>query len=64
MPEGNPKAGVWNPNALLVDDLRAGRLFILIHTTGAPTGELRGDILPATPTEAGTWGRIKSLYRE
>jgi hypothetical protein len=64
LPLGSPKIGVWyNIDPFVVEDLRKGRLFILIHTSAAPAGELRGDLLPApTPTEAATWGRLKALF--
>jgi hypothetical protein len=65
LPLGSPKVGVWsNPGFIDIVNLRADNLFILIHTEANPGGELRGNITSQElPVEAGTWGRIKALYR-
>ncbi len=43
--------------------LRAGDLYINIHSDDHPTGEIAGDIVTApTPVDAATWGRIKGLF--
>lgn len=49
---GNTASGTWSmadPNqplsAALLDDLRAGRLYINFHTEANPGGELRGDLM-------------------
>jgi Cu/Zn superoxide dismutase len=51
---GSPTSGVWkftdSPalTAQRVDDLKAGNLYVNIHTTAFPSGEIRGDLLPGT----------------
>lgn len=64
LPPGSPKVGEgtyfeWNEASLL-----AGLTYANIHTGICPTGEIRGQIVPA-PTPAGdtSWGRIKSRFR-
>lgn len=66
LPVGSPKVGVWlNPGLLNVGLLRAEKLYILIHTSVVPQGELRGDITQAqTPIEPSTWGRVKALFED
>ncbi len=62
LPLGSPKDGVWNatpdPIALtpaMVAELKAGNLYINIHSTLHPGGEIRGQILIGTPTLS-PWG--------
>jgi hypothetical protein len=63
--------GVWTTTqptealtAALVGELFAGRLYVNIHSTNWPAGEIRGQIVAdVTPTRSYTWGRIKQLYR-
>lgn len=44
--------------------LTGGLLYVNIHTSNFPGGEIRGQIYPATtPTASVTWGRLKFLYR-
>ena len=55
--------GVVNPTAAQVADLFAGLYYVNIHTTAFPGGEIRGQLAgDATPSQRGTWGRIKALY--
>jgi hypothetical protein len=65
LPNGSPKVGVWTTIGFVdVVNLRAGKLFILIHTVDNPAGELRGDVTAQqVGVETGTWGKIKALYR-
>ena len=65
LPKGNPKTGTWDsPTELDITRLRAGELFVNIHTEDFPTGEIAGDLVVApTPVDAATWGRIKALFR-
>jgi hypothetical protein len=63
--------GVWNaattPYPLTparVQTLLAGGMYVNIHSANYLPGEIRGQILfGATPVHAGSWGRIKRLYR-
>ncbi len=65
LPLRSPKIGEWvNPGADIVDALRAGQLYVVIHTNTYPGGELRANLFPQlVPTREATWGAIKSLYR-
>ena len=44
LPAGNPKVGVWTYPAALEADILAGRMYVNIHTTQFPGGEIRGQI--------------------
>lgn len=66
LPPGNPKAGIWAVTVHDVGELYAGRVYVNIHTTLYPGGEIRGDIsqsLAAAPGDRLSWGRIKALYQ-
>lgn len=64
-------AGLWTTTqptqpltSTLLTELFAGKLYINIHTSTFPGGEIRGQIfVDATPNRSTTWGRIKGLYR-
>jgi hypothetical protein len=64
LPSGADKSGIWqNFSQLDLIDLRAGNLFILIHTEDNPTGELRGDLSSTTvPVDPPSWSEVKALY--
>lgn len=56
--------GTWPIPLAMVTALDAGDLYVDIHSTGYPDGQIRGQILAApTPIRRTTWGQIKSLYR-
>ncbi len=66
LPAGNPKAGIWNITVHDVAELFAGRIYVNIHTTLYPGGEIRGDIMEsvaAAPDDRLSWSRIKALYQ-
>ena len=44
----SPIEAVWDMTSADVDDLLAGRLYVNIHASGRPDGEIRGQILPRT----------------
>lgn len=44
MPLGSPKTGTWSYTAAQEADLLAGRIYINIHSTAFPGGEIRGQI--------------------
>jgi hypothetical protein len=67
---GSPISGVWkNTDAqpltpFLVGELFAGRLYVNVHTTLYPAGEIKGYVLQEpTPTRNTTWARIKALVQ-
>lgn len=62
---GEPKSGTWQfPLPTDVARLRAGELYINVHTDLFPMAELRGTLLSnQTPVANKTWGAIKALYR-
>ena len=67
---GSPISGVWkNTDAqpltpAMVVELFAGRIYINVHTSNFPAGEIRGNVIEQpVPVEAATWGRIKALYQ-
>ncbi|MBT8486805.1 MAG: CHRD domain-containing protein, partial [Phycisphaerae bacterium] len=45
LPPGNPKVGTWNYDESIEADILAGRIYINIHSTTAPTGEIRGQLV-------------------
>ncbi len=57
---------VWSGlTATQVGYLNTGQLYVNLHTSLYPGGEIRGQILSdPTPTRPSTWGRIKALYRD
>lgn len=63
---GFPNLGAVNTNwaipAAHVTNLKAGLLYVNIHTSNFPGGELRGQIVASTPAKPSSWGRVKSLY--
>ncbi len=56
---------VWaGLTAAQVGWLNTGMLYINLHTSQFPGGEIRGQIYPdATPARPSSWGRVKALYR-
>lgn len=44
-------------------DLQAGNLYVDIHSSYAPNGEIRGQITSAVSVRQDTWGKMKALYR-
>ncbi len=45
-------------------DLQNGNLYVNVHTTQFPGGEIRAQIQGgATAVESGTWGEIKQMFR-
>ena len=51
-------------NSTQVGYLNGALLYVNIHTSNFPGGEIRGQIYAATtPTASVTWGRLKFLYR-
>lgn len=60
---GPDKVGSVTLEAVDVEALRTGRLFVNVHTTSYRMGEVRGFLLPLTPARAATWGALKSIYR-
>jgi hypothetical protein len=56
---------VWSGlTSTQVTYLMTGQLYVNLHSNVFPGGEIRDQVRPdATPTNAVSWGRIKTLYR-
>ncbi|MGQ0722141.1 MAG: CHRD domain-containing protein [Candidatus Eiseniibacteriota bacterium] len=65
---GSPKVGVFGPlNATQLGYLTGGLLYVNIHTSLYPGGEIRGQILAGGCTvsvEGTPWGRVKAQYAD
>lgn len=59
---GSPVNLVWAIPAGDVISLKNGLLYVNIHTSVYPGGEIRGQITSATPVQPSSWGRLKSIY--
>lgn len=67
----SPIVGVWKNTDVepltpdLVTELKAGRLYINLHTDYCPGGEIRGQIYRDDTVQVRTssWGRLKTIYR-
>ncbi|OGF05496.1 MAG: hypothetical protein A2W00_01320 [Candidatus Eisenbacteria bacterium RBG_16_71_46] len=55
LPAGSPKNGVWNYPEPDEADILSGRMYVNIHTSTNPGGEIRGQIAPLVPG-ASSWG--------
>jgi hypothetical protein len=63
LPLGTPKIGVVGPlTAAQIGWLNSGLLYVNVHTTPYPGGEIRGQIYSTVPTEDTSWGAIKEIY--
>ena len=64
LPVGETKQGVWPLEGKDLGILVAGNVFVMVHSTLYPIGELRGNAtLGSVPTETTTWSSLKALYR-
>lgn len=64
LPDGNPKVDTWDIPAVLVGELLSGRIYVVIHTTTYPGGEIGGWVSVSTATDETTpWSAIRNLYR-
>jgi len=61
LPAGNPKIGVWNYSEAQEANIIAGLTYINIHTMSFPGGEIRGQIVAETPSDAGVTPDVASL---
>lgn len=65
-PTADSFVDVWSGlTAAQVADLNAGKMYVNVHSTVYPGGEIRGQIHPDGVTLANSvsWGRLKTLYR-
>ena len=64
LPLRSPKIGTYSGlGSLDVMLLKAGQLYILLHSESYPGGELKGFITESqVPVEGKTWGAVKSAY--
>ncbi len=46
LPAGSPKVGTWNYAQADEDALLSGRMYVNVHTSTSPGGEIRGQICP------------------
>jgi CHRD domain-containing protein len=61
---GSPQIGVWNMTDQQEAWLIGGLVYVNVHTTAFPGGEIRGQVLEApNAADATTWGQIKALYK-
>ena len=58
-------SGAWAIDATNKARLLAGLLYLNVHTSVFPGGEIRGQVLldASVPANGSSWGRIKRLYR-
>jgi hypothetical protein len=65
LPLGSPKVGVWPIEPDEVTALKNGCIYVNIHSTLVPGGEIRGNLQrdDSVPTATTTWGRLKVTYR-
>jgi hypothetical protein len=61
-PLGSPVNLVWAIPPADVVSLKAGLLYVNVHSTTYPGGEIRGQILAAVPAVPKSWGRVKAMY--
>ncbi len=61
LPAGNPKIGVWNYSEAQEANIIAGLTYINIHTMSFPGGEIRGQIVEDTASDAAGAPRVASL---
>jgi hypothetical protein len=63
-PTSDTITGTWAIDATNLARLNSGLLYLNVHSTTFPGGEIRGQVhSDVTPNRATTWGRIKQLYR-
>ena len=65
LPNGSPVAGTWDLTQVQYDSLVAGMIYINVHSTNFPGGEIRGQMTldNIVGNEDMTMGAVKSLYR-
>jgi len=61
---GPNKVGTWDISPEEVIELKAGHIYINVHSNDFLMGEIRGDFdLESVASESHEWGAIKALYR-
>ena len=61
---GPNKVGTWDITPEEVIELKAGNVYINVHSTVFDMGEIRGDFdLESVASEFQQWGAIKAIYR-
>lgn len=63
LPLGSPKDGVWAVGPAEVAMLMAEEVYVNVHTTSFPGGEIRGNLaIESTATASSTLSAIRALY--
>jgi hypothetical protein len=64
LPLGSPINGTWNMTDEHEGWILAGLVYVNVHTTAFPGGEIRGQVIEVVnATDVSTWGQIKGLYK-
>ncbi len=60
----NPMVGSVGPaTATHLTQIANGLWYLNVHTSGCPSGEIRGQLTAPVPARKGTWGALKQIYR-
>ena len=65
LPVGSPVSGTWAMTAAQYGELVDGAIYVNVHTSAYPGGEIRGQMALAqvVGTESSTFGAVKTLFR-
>lgn len=63
-PTSDTIVGIWLIPAAQLANLLAGQMYVNVHTSVYPGGEIRGQLVPcSTPSRPRTWGEIRRMFR-
>ncbi|MBE0567332.1 MAG: CHRD domain-containing protein [Krumholzibacteria bacterium] len=65
LPLGSPVNGIWAMTAGQLADLAAGNIYVNVHTTAFPGGEIRGqmELSSVVSNDEASFGAVKALFR-